>query len=196
MWEHFSHTLVTRLQRVGWIYFANNFYVESASDFSVPTPRQPLQLVQITPENCARVQDFRPAYRRAEYAMKLEKGEVGYFAVMAGTMVGSIWATINRTSAPCVARGYMWLRPGEALIHDVVAGEGFRGMGVGPFMVGSFLVALLDQYMVSKVIIDVSVRNRPSLRMMAKAGLYAKDATLSVSAFGSLKWKFTMCPRN
>jgi hypothetical protein len=195
MTEHIRHALVKRLQRIGWVYFTNNFYIENIADVTLPKLSTPLELVLITPQNCARVQDFRGADRCPEYAMKLEQGEVGYFAANAGVMVGSVWATINRAARPIVARSYMRLRPNEALLHDGVTGEKCRGMGVGPFMVGSISVALLEQHGVSRIVGDVSVWNRPSLRMMAKLGLQAQDATFSVSAFGKLIWQTKMRPR-
>jgi len=39
---------------------------------------------------------------------------------------------------------------------------------------------------VSKIVIDVNVRNRASLRMMEKLGLQINKRTLSISAFGKL----------
>jgi len=195
MMQHVKWTLVKHLQRVGWVYFTNNFYIENAADVTVPKTSKPLELVLITPQNCARVQDFRAADRCAEYVMKLEQGELGYFAASAGAMLGSIWATINKTTAPIVARGHMRLGPNEALLHDGVTGEEFRGMGVGPFMVGSLSLVLLKEYGVGRIVGDVNVRNRPSLRMMAKVGLRAEEATLSISAFGTLVWQVRMRPR-
>jgi RimJ/RimL family protein N-acetyltransferase len=101
-------------------------------------------------------------------------------------MVGSIWATVNHTQVPRVVRTYMRLMPGEALIHDIVTGESFRGMGVGPFMVSRFASVLLNDYRVSQIIIDVNSRNGASLHMMDKAGLQVKEQMLYISAFGKL----------
>jgi hypothetical protein len=101
-------------------------------------------------------------------------------------MVGSIWATVNQSTEPKVVRTYMKLMPNEALVHDIVTGKAFRGRGIGPFMVGRISSVLLNELGVRKIIIDVNVRNGPSLRMMEKAGLKANEKTLSVSAFGRL----------
>jgi RimJ/RimL family protein N-acetyltransferase len=107
-------------------------------------------------------------------------------------MVGSQWATLNNTDAPIVARGYVPLQPGQALLHDGVTGEKYRGKGVGPFMVAGVLAALVQEFGASRVVIDVKVTNRPALRMMEKVGLTAREATFAVSAFGSLLWRLRM----
>lgn len=195
MWRQVRRRLVKRLQNVGWVYYTNNFYIDGVAGVTVPAPTTPLEFVAITPMNCARVQDFREAALASEYAAKLARGEAGYFAVSAGGMVGSIWATVNSSDGPVVARGHVRLVPGEALIHDIVTGEKFRGLGIGAFMVGRISTALFERYGVNRIVIDVNVNNRPSLRMMAKAGLQARDAALSVSAFGTLVMEVRLAPR-
>ena len=93
---------------------------------------------------------------------------------------------MNDTDQPIVARMYMRLLPKEALIHDIVTGPQFRGMGVGPFMVEKTALQLLTVIGVTRIIVDVNVRNRPSLRMMGKMGLEMKERMLYVSALGRL----------
>ena len=156
------------------------------SDFKVTEPSAKCGFIPITVENCFRVGDFRDEGRISEYRHKLAKTEIGFFAECDGKMVGSIWATINNGSVPAVVRTYMKLMPNEALIHDIVTGERSRGKGVGPFMVVRIASSLLSKYGVSRIIVDVNVRNRPSLRMMEKAGLQVKVKVLYVSAFGNL----------
>jgi RimJ/RimL family protein N-acetyltransferase len=115
--------------------------------------------------------------------------EIGFFAECEGKACGSIWATINKDAKPSVVRGHIKLKPGEALIHDIVTGEQFRGMGIGPYMVQQISTFLLRECGVSKIIIDVNSSNQPSLRMMAKAGLPVKERVLYISAFGSFVWQ-------
>jgi glycosyltransferase involved in cell wall biosynthesis len=180
------HKVTRKLQRVFWVYLTKNFIIRTLADVRASAPAKPCSLIPITLENYFRVRDFRDENRVTEYREKLAHKEVGFFAECAGKMVGSIWATVNETPRPAVVRAYMRLMPREALIHDIVTGENFRGMGVGPFMVGRIAAILLNEYRVSRIIIDVNSRNVPSLRMMEKAGLKVKEQMLYISAFGRL----------
>jgi RimJ/RimL family protein N-acetyltransferase len=132
------------------------------------------------------VRDFRGKERVSEYRDKLRNNELGFFAESEGKMVGSIWSTINTAQVPKVVRTFMRLMPNEALIHDIVTGDEFRGKGVGPYMVTQIASILLNEYGVNRIVIDVSVRNRRSLRMMSKVGLQAREEVLYISAFGRL----------
>jgi RimJ/RimL family protein N-acetyltransferase len=53
-------------------------------------------------------------------------------------------------------------------------------------MVGKISSALLNEYGVTRIIIDVNTKNKPSLRMMEKAGVRVSQRVFSVSAFGTL----------
>jgi RimJ/RimL family protein N-acetyltransferase len=156
------------------------------NDFKTIAPAMGCDFLPITLDNYFRVRDFRDESRIPEYQDKLAKKEKGFFAECGGKMVGSIWATINDSPVPTVVRTYMRLMPNEALVHDIVTGEAFRGKGIGPFMVGRICCVLLGEVGVSKIIIDVNVRNSRSLRMMEKAGLEVNQKVLSISAFGGL----------
>jgi len=186
MWKR---PLTKSLQRVFWIYLRNNFVITSVDDIRAFEPSIKYIFVPITLENYFRVQEFREKRRITEYQEKHRAGEIGFFAECDGKIVGSIWATINYAPVRKVVRMYMPLMPNEALIHDIVTGEGLRGMGVGPFMVGRMAPTLLNEYGVTKIIIDVSCRNRPSLRMMEKIGLRAKEQMFYVSLFSTLAFQ-------
>jgi hypothetical protein len=181
-----SHTITRKLQKIFWVYLTNNGIVTSMNDFKIIQPSAKCAFRPITLDNYFRVQDFREQERISEYREKLDHKEIGYFAEMEGKMVGSIWTTINNSEVPVVVRKYMKLMPNEAIAHDGVTGEMFRGMGVGSFMVGSLAFVLLDQYKVSKIMFDVNIRNSASLRMVAKAGIQTKETVLYVSTFGKL----------
>jgi len=140
------------------------------------------------------VRDFREESRVREYRDKLANDELGFFAGSAGKMVGSIWATVNRTHSSFVARGHVRLFPSEGLVHDIVTGPEVRGRGVGPFMVANIAAELLKQQGVRKIVIDVNTKNRPSLRMMEKVGLRAKEKMLYISAFGTLLLQKKLAP--
>ena len=135
--------------------------------------------------------DRRRARILAERA-KVQRGEKGFFAVCEGKMAGSIWATVNESAVPTVVRGFMRLMPREALVHDIVTGTKFRGLGIGPFMVTQICPILLQQWGVSRIIIDVNVRNSRSLKMMNKAGLRAQQKALAISAFQTLVFHKTI----
>jgi ribosomal protein S18 acetylase RimI-like enzyme len=138
----------------------------------------------MTRANCHRVAEFRERGRVAQYREKLNAGELGYFAECEGRMVGSIWATINRRPHPVDVRGYLRLPPGEAVIHDIVAGVGSRGQSVGPFMTSRMIDVLITEHRVTRVLIDVRVTNASSNRMMAKLGLPKAETMLYMSALG------------
>ena len=184
--------LTKKVQHMFWIYVRNNFIVTKSSHFKRFEPDTRFAFVPITFDNCSRVQEFRDESRISEYRHKLSREEIGCFAERDGTMVGSIWATINNSREPAVVRSYMRLMPNEALIHDIVTGERFRGMGVGPFMAGKMASLLLSESSVSRIIVDVNVRNSASLRMMDKAGFQMKEQVVYVSALGNLLFQKTL----
>jgi hypothetical protein len=178
--------MIKRLQSIFWVYLTKNFIITNIGDVKPNKPATNCLFVPITFDNYFRVGDFREQNRITEYRDKLLQKELGCFVEHEGKMVASIWATINQKPVLTIVRTYMRLMPNEALIHDIVTGENFRGMGVGPFMVGRMASILLDEYRVSRIIVDVNVRNGSSLRMMNKAGLKVQQQVLYVSAFGRL----------
>ena len=184
-----KRTVARRAQRIFWIYLHNNFVIADKSNFRMTEATIKCTFVPITLDSCFRVLDFREQRRVAEYREKVGNGEVGFFAECDTGMVGSIWATINRTRARSVARMHMPLMPNEALIHDIVTAETCRGMGVGPFMIGQMASKLLDEYRVNRIIIDVSCKNHSSLRMMEKLGLESKERVFSLSFCGKLAFR-------
>jgi len=169
-----------------WIYLRHIFIISKEDDVRMTRPAIHCAFIPVTFANYHRVREFREEGRIQEYREKLGRNELGFFAEADGTIIASIWATINDAKMPTTVRSYMRLMPNEALVHDIVTGEQFRGMGVGPFMVGRIASRLLKDHRVSRIIIDVNVRNVPSLRMMDKAGLPIKERMLYVSAFGKL----------
>jgi len=178
--------LTKKLQRVFWIYLTNNFVISSPNDFQLTNAACECRFLPIKAENFFRVREFRGVERVSEYRDKIARKEIGFFSECGGKVVGSIWATVNDAKSPSVARGHIRLMPNEALVHDIVTGEGSRGMGVGPFMLGRIASLLLNEHRVSKIVIDVNVKNKSSLRMMEKAGLRPNREVLSVSALGTL----------
>jgi RimJ/RimL family protein N-acetyltransferase len=178
-----------KLQKVFWIYLTNNFFIASMSEVKLTEPAAKSNFMPITLDNYFRVGDFRDQDRIPEYRNKLAHKELGFFAEVDGQIVGSIWATINNLRTPSVARAHIRLMPDEALIHDIVTGEKFKGKGVGPFMVARISSVLLKEYAVSRIIIDVNSRNHASLRMMEKAGLRVRQQALYVSVFEKLTYE-------
>jgi len=184
--------LVKKIQRVFWIYLGEIFVVLPEDLLPTVHPKVTCEFVAITRENCSRVEDFREKDLAAEFLEKVLRGEKGFFAVRQGHTAGSIWATINQSKVPTIVRGFMKLMPQEALIHDIVTGVEHRGIGIGPFMVTQILPILFQRYGVSRVVIDVNVKNTASLKMMDKAGLHAKQRALAISAFQKLAFHKTL----
>jgi len=179
-----NRKLIKSLQRIFWIYVRNNFVITSASDVKMLDFPSNWAFVEISRANYSRVGEFRGSDLAAEYLEKVEQGEMGFFAAIGGQMVGSIWATINKTAVPVVVRSCMRLNPNEVLVHDIVTGERYRGKGVGPYMVRELTRTIFSGPSVSKLIIDVSVRNRQSLRVMEKLGLSCGERAIYVSLLG------------
>ena len=186
MKSQLRNLLTKGVQRVFWPYVTDNFLIEGAHDFRRVEPSLRCQFMSITLDNYHRVREFRNECRCDEYRAKVCSGEIGYFAECDHEIVGSIWATINRQSTQAVVRAYMPLMPNEAMIHDVVTADRFRGMGIGPFMVGEMAACLLDEHHVNKIIVDISAKNKSSRRMMQKAGSPLKERVLYLSMFGNL----------
>jgi RimJ/RimL family protein N-acetyltransferase len=186
------HIVTRNMQRLCWFYLTSNFRIASLDELSHYEPKIPCVLHPITPSNFARVLEFRERSRVEEYREKIERGELGFFAESGGRMVGSIWATINHRSRSAVIRNHIRLLPNQALIHDIVTGEGCKGMGVGPFMVAGITPELLGQQQVSSIVIDVNRGNQPSLRMMEKVGLKVKEQVLYISVLGRFVFEKTL----
>jgi hypothetical protein len=184
MGKTLKQKLIRKLQKICWIYLTKNFIISSTMDFRKDEADIKYKLIPINFDNYNRVGDFREKNRISEYRDKLTHGEIGFFAEHSGNMVGSIWASINKAEVPIVVRTYMKLMPDEGLIHDIVAGETSRRIGVGVFMVRRIGSILLKKYRLSRVTIDVNIRNRPSLGLMKKLGLQIDCTMLYVSAFG------------
>jgi len=185
-------TLIKKLQKVFWIYWTDNFIVVAGSEPKKAEPAIPCSCIPITYDNCWRVADFREKNCISEYQAKLCRKELGFFAESYGKVVGSIWATVNNGSAPTIVRMYMPLMHKEALIHDIVTDPKHRGMGVGPFMVEKLVSDLFAVHGAVRIIVDVNVRNRSSLRMMEKIGLEVKEQMLYISALGRLVLQKTL----
>jgi GNAT superfamily N-acetyltransferase len=187
--NRFLHGLVTRLQKIGWVYYIDVFVAASIEDIRIVEPRVECGFLPIATNNYSRVSEFREENRVREYGDKLTRGEIGYFAEHQGKIIGSIWATINRKETDNVVRRYMKLKHREGLIHDVVAGESFRGLGVGPFLVSRIASVLLKEHGLRKVIVDIKANNQASLSMMHKVGLRIDHRELCISVLSRLVYQ-------
>jgi RimJ/RimL family protein N-acetyltransferase len=176
--------LKKKLQKIFWIYPCNIFVINGLNEFKMVEPNIKCDFIAIKLDNCHRVGDFREEARISEYRDKLARKEIGYFAEYDGKMIGSIWATVNKAEVPNIVRTFMKLIPNEGLIHDIVTSEKRRGMGVGPFMVSRMTQILLKEYGLSRIIIDVNIRNHASLRMHEKLGFRIDHKMLYASVFG------------
>lgn len=185
------HT-VKAIQKIGWIYVSDLFFVTPSDRLADVQTNKQCELLAITSENAVRSCEFREEDLTAEFRAKLEKGEAGFFAVVEGQAAGNIWATVNRSPKPATVRGFMRLMPKEALIHDIVTGTNFRGLGIGPYMVTQIVPILFGHESVQRIVIDVNVKNTPSLKMMRKAGLRAKEKAVAVSLFQNLIYRKTL----
>lgn len=163
-----------------------NYIINGPNEIKKIEPRIQCKFIPITLENYYRVNDFREVERISEYKEKLNKNELGFFTEHEGRMIGSVWATINKTDKPFIGKDYTKITPNVGLCHDNVVSEKFRGMRVGPFMAFSLISLLFEDYGLSKVIFDVNVKNRNSFRMHEKVGLRKNHKVLYVAAFGKL----------
>ncbi len=180
--------IVRLAQKVFWAYLTHNFIVTNSNQIRAVAPTISCTLLRITERNCSAVTDFREPARIAEYVAKVAKGELGFYAMHDGKAVGSMWATINTTARPIVARRYIRLRPGEAILHDAVTATVCRGMAIAPFLFRSIAHELFSAFHVKRIIGDVNTRNTSALRYIKKLGLYPSETKLYFSILG--RWAF------
>lgn len=174
------------IQKVILVRRTCNFVVVDPRDVKPLESNHNARLVPITVENYQRVDEFRPPSRIAQYRQKLVRGEVGYFVECDGRMIGSNWATLNEGGSAVVARTVMRLKPKEGMTHDGVIAPRLRGQGFGAFMINRLVAILFREYDLRRIIIDVNVKNRASLRMMEKAGFRVDHEALYVAVFNKL----------
>jgi GNAT superfamily N-acetyltransferase len=192
MMKILKQKLTKKLQEIFWIRITFNHIISGLHDFKIFEPRIKCSFIPITMNNFHRVGDFREDERVSQYKNKLVQKEIGYFVEYNGQMISSIWATINKAEVSNVVRNYIRLMPNEGLIHDIVTGKQYRGMGVGSFMVSRIALILLKEYGLNRIIIDVNIKNRASLRMMNKVGLRIDHKMLYVTAFGRLVFQLVL----
>jgi GNAT superfamily N-acetyltransferase len=174
------------IQKVVLLRRTYNFVVVDERDFARLPAEGDCRLVQITADNYHRVGEFRPRTRITQYRKKLESGEIGYFVEYHGRMIGSNWATVNRDVRPRIVRSVIRLAPNEGLTHDGVIAPSFRGQGFGAFMISRLVEILMQEFKLSRIIIDVNVKNKASLRMMEKAGFRVDHKMLHLALFDRL----------
>ena len=179
-----SEELKIKLQKIFRIYVCNNYVINDISEIIMIEPKINCRFIPITLDNCHRVRDFREEGRISQYRDKLNHKEIGYFAEYEGKMIGSIWATINKTEVPCVVQTFFKLMPNEGMFHDIVVSENFRRMRIGAFMESSMPASLFKEFGLSRLITDVNIENRGSLGMLEKVGFRIDNKTLYVSVFG------------
>lgn len=174
------------IQKVVLIRRTFNFVIVDERDVAPLEEKQGARLVPITVDNYQRVGEFRPRTRIEQYRQKLARGEIGYFVEYDGRMIGSNWATVNGGPVTMVARTVMRLEPKEGLTHDGVIAPKYRGKGFGAFMINRLVAILFREYDVRRIIIDVNVKNRASIRMMENAGFRVDHEMLYVAVFGKV----------
>lgn len=184
--ELLADKLKRAIQRIVILRKTFNFVVVDESDFARLPAEGDCRLVPISVDNYQRVCEFRPRKRIEQYRQKLENGEIGYFVEYHGRMIGSNWATINREARPRIVRSVIRLEPNEGLTHDGVIAPRFRGKGFGAFMISRLVETLMREQNLRRIIIDVNVKNKASLRMMEKAGFRVDHKMLYLALFGRL----------
>lgn len=181
-----NEELKMKLQKIFRIYICKIYIIEGMNEFKMVKPRIKCGFIPITFDNYHRVEEFREKGRISQYRDKLANNEIGYFAEYDGKMIGSIWATINKTEGPYVAKTFFKLMPNEGLLHDNVISEKIRRMRVGAFLESRMTALLFKEYGLSRMITDVNVRNHASLGMLETVGFRIDSTMLFVSAFGKL----------
>lgn len=167
-----------------WIAIYKIFIIKGLDEFKMIEPKIKCNFISITLDNCHRIKDFREESRVAQYRDKLMNSEIGYFAEHNGKIIGSVWATINKTTMPKVVQTFKTIMYNEALIHDNVVSENFRGLRVGPFMESNMFSILLKEYKVSRLIADINVRNDAVSRMFNTLGVNVDHKMLYIALFG------------
>jgi ribosomal protein S18 acetylase RimI-like enzyme len=184
--------LKMKLKKIFWMKIRYNYFITAMTESNKVEPGVNCKFIPITMNNCHRVGEFREESRISEYREKLAHNEIGYFAENNGKIIGSQWATINKTDLPCNVRDFTKLRPNEGVIHDAVVSEKFRGMRIGPFMVSRMNTFLFKEYGLQRITWDVNINNHASLRMLEKLGFRKDRKVLYVAAFGKLLLKLKL----
>jgi len=167
---HLNEKIKSTLIKIIWVVIYNIYIIKGINDFKVIEPKIKCAFIPITLDNHHRVQEFREERRVEQYKEKLLNNEIGYFAEHNGKIIGSIWATINKTQVPRVVQTFKTIKKNEALVHDIVVSNDFRGMRIGPFMESSIFTKIFNIYEVSALITDANIRNHASLRMHSMVG--------------------------
>jgi ribosomal protein S18 acetylase RimI-like enzyme len=194
--RHWARTIkdigIVNLQKVFWIRICCNFVITDYCQFEVPKARIKCKFIRIDSTNYTRVNEFRKENRVKQFKDKLKNNEIGYFVEYENKIIGSIWATINRSDIPCVAQKFRTLRKFEGAVTDGIVDEEYRGLRIGPLMVAHMFSLLLNEYGIKKIIADVNFRNRSSLLMLEKLKLKKQFMILYVSALGLPIVEFTL----
>jgi GNAT superfamily N-acetyltransferase len=175
-----------RLMKLFHPYSCNVFIIKSIDEFMIIEPKIKCEFVPITLDNFYRVRDFREEDRISQYKDKLAYGEIGYFAEHDGRMIGSIWATVNKTEVPRVVQTFQKVLYNEALAHDIVVSEKFRGMRIGPYIESKLFALLFKDYGISRIITDVNIKNHAQMQLLKKLGLKVDHKMLYVSVLGKV----------
>jgi len=181
-----SQNVKTKMQKIFWPNLSKIFVIRGLDDFIMVEPKIKCEFIPISLDNYHRVVDFREENRISNYRDKLARNEIGYFAEHNGKMIGSVWATINKTDTPRVVQKFTKIMYNEALVHDNVVSEKFRGMRVGPFMEASMFIVLFSEYGVNRIKADVNVRNHASLQMLDKLNLRVDHRLLCIAVFNKV----------
>jgi ribosomal protein S18 acetylase RimI-like enzyme len=173
-----------KLQNFFWIYLCYNYIIREPNEFKMVEPKIKCGFIPVTLDNCHRVAEFRKEDRRSQFKDKLAHGEIGFFAKHNGRVIGSMWATINKTNLPIYAQLFRSVGYNEGVVTDGFVDESFRGMRVAAFLVSNIFAILLKDFGLSKVTTDVNVQNKSSIKMLEKIGFRIASKMLYISAFG------------
>jgi len=173
-----------KVRQVFWPYLCHIYFIDGFDDYYVIKAKIKINILPITFNNYLRVADYREEARIVEYRNKLMNNEIGFFAEHEGKMVGSAWASINKTKVSHVVRTFIKLMPDEALLHDFFVNEKFRGNRIIPEMVSNMCTILLKEYKLKRLIIDINVKNNKSLNAAKALGWRIRQKMFFLALFG------------
>lgn len=131
--------------------------------------RAELEVVPVTPENVARVRDFRDAHIAAMFRRFLDEGQHGAYAVAGERVVGHVWAAVSSGERRWV-NGYIPIGPGEAAIHFGGVDPALRGKGIYQTALAALCTRLFAEGEVRRVVSDCELALPAARRAHEKVG--------------------------
>ena len=145
------------------------FVCTRPEDLLEVSPKIPISIQNVTPDNVHRVMDFRGKRQERAFRLFLDQGQMGVFAVSDAKVVGHIWAIICYKKRQ-MANGYFKIHKGEAFLHYANVKKSCRRNALFSAMLVALCKRLFNEAGIIKIFADPNVDNIASVRGIQKVG--------------------------